>query len=215
MPGRNKPVAAPPPLPPGNAAKSLPTSVGPQIPVGTERRQTTAASPPPPPPSRKAADEDDDFLKSIVDGAALRKEESAVASRPLPSRQGLVLARDSDGFERLMDASLVSADAIVVRTGEQVKCPGCGDWFSDEKAICPVCFRENWQGAGGQKRKRKRALQVIGSCLGVGLIAGLVLLYGAVAPEIVLPLELKIFLWVASPFLLSGVMVWLRRQAME
>ena len=56
---------------------------------------------------------------------------------------------------------------------------------------------------------------MIGSCLGVGLIAGLVLLYGAVAPEIVLPLELKIFLWVASPFLLSGIMVWLRRQAME
>lgn len=215
MSSLNKPTAAaPPPLPSGSVAKPPPRGGVPPTSAANQCEQHSESLPKPPPPPKKGMEDDDDFLRSIVDEVATRNQHSTATADGLSGGQGLVLARDADGFERLMDPSLVSKDAIVVRTGAQVKCPGCGEWFPEEKTICPGCFRENWQGAGGQKRKKKRALQVVSGCLGVGLIVGLFFLYRPLVSQIVLPLELKIFLWVASPAVLSGIMVWLRRQVM-
>ena len=210
---KDRPVAAPPPaISAGRKVAPPPPSPAGRVQAMT-RGPLQAAKPPLPPPQGCESDsEDEDFLGAIVRAAESRK--GTAQERGAPSRKGLVLARDADGFERLMDARLVSEEAIVIRTGKQVKCPGCGDWFSEEKNTCPTCFRENWQGAGGAHRKRRRALTALLAATSAIVAGVLIYFLRSFDVEFVLPLEFKIFLWVAAPFVLAAVMVWLRKQAM-
>ena len=208
-------------------------SVAPPPPLPSRQTERAVAPPPParkgaggalgggkvsPPPISRALEpaevsDDDEFVASISREAQNRGKSGAAEDSV--RHEGLVLARDADGFERLMDARLVSKESIIVRTGTQVKCPGCENWFPEEKATCPTCFRENWQGAAGYRRKVRRALVAVAVSVAVIVTAGLVYFLQASEFQVVLPLELKVFLWVASPFVLAGVMVWLRRQAMS
>ncbi|MGI9459219.1 MAG: DUF4339 domain-containing protein [Pirellulales bacterium] len=159
-------------------------------------------------------DDDDDFISNVLAQAKV-KTAGLEQSGNAVEKKGLVLAKDADGFERLMDARLVAEDAIVTQKGKQVKCPGCGNWFSDEKSSCPTCFRENWQGVGGRKRKVFRGLVALGF-LTVALVGGLAVhMLSQSNYEILLPLELKIFLWVCAPFVIAAAVVWARKQAMN
>lgn len=115
-----RPAAAPPPK--SSSDIGLPPR---SIRTATENSGlSSAGKPPPKPPSSQLNpdDDDDDFLKSVVAAAGASAVTGATQTK---HRQGLVLARDADGFERLMDARHVSEDAIVVRTGKEVQCPGC------------------------------------------------------------------------------------------
>lgn len=201
-------AAAPPPkssgdigLPPRSintvTEHSVPSSVG---------------KPPPKPPSSysKSDNDDDEFLNTVVAAAG---SSVATGTTQTKHRRGLVLARDADGFERLMDARHVSEDAIVVRTGEEVQCPGCKDWFPEEKPSCPTCFRENLQGAGGRKRRIRRNLVQVCIILGVFVSGGLIYLLSSLNYELSVPLEFKIFLWVALPFALAGLIKLLQHRA--
>ena len=205
---QTRPAAAPPPK--SNGAIGLPPR---SINRVTENSDSSSAGKPPPkPPSIQLNpyEDDDDFLKSVVAAAGASAATGATQTK---HRQGLVLARDADGFERLMDARHVSEDAIVVRTGKEVQCPGCKDWFPEEKPSCPTCFRENWQGAGGKKRRVRRNL--VQSCMVFGIIAcgGLIYLLGSLNFELSVPVEFKIFLWVALPFAMAGLIKWLQHRA--
>ena len=201
-------AAAPPPkssddigLPP----RSINTATGNTGPSG-------AGKPPPKPPSShsKSDDDDDDFLKTIVAAAG---SSVATGATQTNQRQGLVLARDADGFERLMDARHVSEDAIVVRTGEEVQCPGCKNWIPEEKPSCPTCFRENWQGASGKKRRIRRNLVQGCMVFGVLICGGLIYFLSSLNFELNVPLEFKIFLWVALPFAVAGLIKLLQYRA--
>ena len=201
-------AAAPPPkssddigLPP----RSINTATGNTGPSG-------AGKPPPKPPSShsKSDDDDDDFLKTIVAAAG---SSVATGATQTNQRQGLVLARDADGFERLMDARHVSEDAIVVRAGEEVQCPGCKNWIPEEKPSCPTCFRENWQGASGKKRRIRRNLVQGCMVFGVLICGGLIYFLSSLNFELNVPLEFKIFLWVALPFAVAGLIKLLQYRA--
>ena len=206
---RTRPAAAAPPpkssgdigLPP-RATNTVTGSLGP----------SSLGKPPKPPatPLEADGDDDDDFLKTIVAAAG-----SSVSTGPTQTkdRQGLVLARDADGFERLMDARHVSEEAIVVRSGEEVQCPGCKDWFPEEKPSCPTCFRENWQGAGGRKKRVRRNFVQICMVFGVLVCGGLIYFLSSLNFELSVPLELKIFLWVALPFAVAGLIKLLQYRA--
>ena len=105
-----RPAAAPPPK--SSSDIGLPPR---SIRTATENSGlSSAGKPPPKPPSSQLNpdDDDDDFLKSVVAAAGASAVTGATQTK---HRQGLVLARDADGFERLMDARHVSEDAIVVR----------------------------------------------------------------------------------------------------
>lgn len=201
-------AAAPPPkssddigLPP----RSINTATGNTGPSG-------AGKPPPKPPSShsKSDDDDDDFLKTIVAAAG---SSVATGATQTNQRKGLVLARDADGFERLMDARHVSEDAIVVRAGEEVQCPGCKNWIPEEKPSCPTCFRENWQGASGKKRRIRRNLVQGCMVFGVLICGGLIYFLSSLNFELNVPLEFKIFLWVALPFAVAGLIKLLQYRA--
>ena len=174
--------------------------------------QSSVGKPPPKPPlyHSKSDNDDDEFLNTIVAAAGSSVATGATQTK---HRRGLVLARDADGFERLMDARHVSEDAIVVRTGTEVQCPGCKDWFPEEKLTCPTCFRENWQGAGGRKKRIQRNLVQICMILGVLVSGGLIYLLSSLNYEVTLPLEFKIFLWVALPFAVAGLIKLLQYRA--
>lgn len=201
-------AAAPPPKSSGDIGlppKLISTATGSSGP-------SSAGEPPPKSPSfhSKSDDDDDDFLKTIVAAAGPSVATGATQTK---QRQGLVLARDADGFERLMDARHVAEDAIVVRTGEEVQCPGCKDWFPEEKPSCPTCFRENWQGTGGRKKRNRRNL--VQSCMvfGVLVCGGLIYVLSSLNFELNVPLEFKIFLWVALPFAVAGLIKLLQYRA--
>ncbi len=206
---QTRPAAAVPPpqsksdigIPP----RSINTATGKSVPC-------SVGKPTPKPPSyhSKSDDDDDDFLNTIV---AASSSSVATGATQTKHRQGLVLARDADGFERLMDARHVSEDAIVVRTGKEVQCPGCKDWFPEEKLSCPTCFRENWQGAGGRKKRIRRNFVQICMILGVLVSGGLFYLLSSLNYEVSLPLEFKVFLWVALPFALAGLIKLLQYRA--
>ena len=206
---QTKPAAAAPPpkstgdigLPPRSintvAGNSVPSSVG------------------KPPPKRplshsKSDNDDDEFLNTIVAAAG---SSVATGTTQTKHRRGLVLARDADGFERLMDARHVSEDAIVVRTGEEVQCPGCKDWFPGAKPSCPTCFRENWQGNGGRKRRIRRTLLQSCMVICVFVCGGLIYLLCSLNFELSVPLEFKVFLWVALPFAVAGLIKLLQYRA--
>ena len=108
--------------------------------VSRNSGRSSVGKPPPKPPAShsKFDDDDDEFLTTIVAATGFSVATSTSHNK---YRQGLVLARDADDFERLMDARHVLEDAIVVRTGKEVQCPGCKDWFPEEKPSCPTCFR--------------------------------------------------------------------------
>ncbi len=201
-------AAAPPPKSSGDIGfppRLINTVTGSSIP-------SSAGKPPPKPPSShsKSDDDDDDFLKTIVAAAGPSVATGATRTK---HRQGLVLARDADGFERLMDARHVAEDAIVVRTGEEVQCPGCKDWFSEEKPSCPTCFRENWQGIGGRKKRIRRNLVQSSMVFGVLVCFGLIYLLSSLNFELSVPLEFRIFLWVALPFAVASLIKLLQYRA--
>ena len=133
---------------------------------------SSLGKPPKPPatPLEADGDDDDDFLKTIVAAAG-----SSVSTGPTQTkdRQGLVLARDADGFERLMDARHVSEEAIVVRSGEEVQCPGCKDWFPEEKPSCPTCFREGGRVLVDEKSESVETLYKFVWSLAFSFVVGL------------------------------------------
>lgn len=178
------------------------------------RENLATLSPSSHPVKASGDDDDDEFIASIL-SQAKNQPKGLVDSEKKQNKKGMVLAKDSDGIERLMDSRLVSDDAVVSQKGEQVKCLGCANWFSGEKESCPTCFRENWQGAGGRKRKIRSALKAVAFgvlCVGVAI---LVYALQGVEYQIIVPLEMKVFLWVFVPFIIAAAVFWARKQAMN
>lgn len=185
---RQSRIASPPPAvttPPGQPALS---------------RAPSHVSKPPAPPALQA-DDDDEFLADVRNRAASRR-----GPPPLPAnspRSGLVLAKDADGFTRLMDANLVSEDAIVAAPTDAVTCPGCGNDHAKNDKICPHCFRESSQA--------RQLLFILLSFLGTGICIGLGILGLQFLPTLELSAEFKLFLAVTIPFVIWGGLLWVRR----
>ena len=196
---RKKPAAAPPPSP-----KDYLNSPD----AATEFSQSTGGLPPDLPVSQESAN-DDEFFKSIklmADNASKRKEPEKA--------QGFVLVKDADGFERMMDARFVSDNSVIVQAHKDVKCPGCGEWFREEKLSCPTCFRENYQGTGGWRRikhQNLRSLAKVGFILTLGGISYLIYLLVDLFHMPSLPIEIQMMLWIALPFLVTGGAMLIKR----
>lgn len=166
-------------------------------------RSSSHVSKPPSSPALPAAadDDDDEFLADIRDRAASRR-----GPPPLPTnspRSGLVLAKDADGFTRLMDANLVSEDAIVASPADEVRCPGCGNDHDKQERICPHCFREagqTWQLVGSALR-----FLGIGACIALGLFGVQFLI------TVELSTEIKLLLSVTIGSMITGGLLWLKR----
>jgi hypothetical protein len=113
-----------------------------------------------------------------------------------------------------------SAKSTNVQTHKDVKCPGCGERFREEKLSCPTCFRENYQGTGGWQRIKHntlRSLAKLGFALVLGGIIGWIcplddpfrILDAIHVPS--LPLEIRLIFWVWLPFLITGGAILIKR----
>tara|TARA_Y100000385_G_scaffold229580_1_gene241009 strand:- start:1030 stop:1716 length:687 start_codon:yes stop_codon:yes gene_type:complete len=113
-----------------------------------------------------------------------------------------------------------SANSKNVHTHKDVKCPGCGEWFREEKLSCPTCFRENYQGTGGWQRIKHnthRSLAKLGFALVLGGIIGWIcqlddafqILDAIQVPS--LPLEIRLIFWIWLPFLITGGAMLIKR----
>ncbi len=161
------------------------------------------SKPPPISAPHSVADDDDDdeFLADIRDRATLRR-----GPPPLPvssPRSGLVRAKDADGFTRLMDARLVSEDAIVNGPAEEVTCPGCGNDHDKDEKICPHCFRE--------VRQARQLIWSLITFLGIGACMVLVLFGIQFLLTVELSIEVKLLLSLTVGSVITGGLLWLKR----
>jgi len=161
------------------------------------------SKPPPISTPHSVADDDDDdeFLADIRERATLRR-----GPPPLPvssPRSGLVRAKDADGFTRLMDARLVSEDAIVNGPAEEVTCPGCGNDHDKDEKICPHCFRE--------VRQARQLIWSLIAFLGTGgcIVLGILGVQLLITLEIPAGLKFGLSLFAAS--VISGGLLWLKK----
>lgn len=159
-------------------------------------------SKPPTRPQRDDVEDEDEFIADVVARAtAARQQPPALPGKPAAS--GLVLAKDADGFTRLMDANLVSEDAVVERAAVEVKCPGCNNYHDDNEQICPHCFRQRGQSA--QVLSTLISFIVTGACIVLGIL-GVQLL---IATEI--PATIKFGLALLASGIISGGLLWLKK----